>query len=91
MRASAPTDPRLRLRLRLLATHLAKIELAEAWLAAQEHELFRDAVAGEVHPLIERIDRWVAAAWPMIDRLPEAGARALEDDLAGLLGPRRRS
>lgn len=90
VRASGKTNPQLRLRLRLLATILAKIELAERWLAEQDHELFRDAQAGELHPLIERVDRWVAAASPMIDRLPAAAARAVEDDLPALFAGRGR-
>lgn len=90
VRSSGPTTPQLRLRLRLLATTLAKIELAELWLAQQDHELFRDALTGEVHPLIERVDRWVAAASPMIDRLPAGAARAIEDDLPTLLAARGR-
>jgi hypothetical protein len=88
--AGGKTHPVTRLRLELLARVLARIQLADEWLARQPHQLFRDTTTGEVHALIDRYVSWVSVAARMVDRLPESSSRALEEDLPAIAAKVRR-
>lgn len=84
------THPVTRMRLELLARVMARIQLADEWLAKQPHQLFKDQTMGAVHALTDRYMTWVSVASRMVDRLPESSGRALEEDLPAIAARVRR-
>jgi hypothetical protein len=64
-------DPRRRA---LLADRLARIDLVAAW--ADENGIAKASKAGDVQPIVDKADRWAAAADVLLEKAGEAERHA---------------
>jgi hypothetical protein len=96
-KAVGRTTPAERRQMRYLARYEAWIAEAELWLATNAAQgMFVDAKSGQLHPLVDRIEGWTAAASRVVARMPERVVKALgevgQHDLARQLAqPRGRA